>query len=228
MENHYWQGRWARGETGWHQKIVESALVAQFSSLKPTRVLVPLCGKSMDMTWLASRGHEVIGVELSEIACEAYFEENKIPFQKRPSGAQGSEFTVYQGGNVTLFNGNFFNLKATQLGTIGAVYDRAALIALPPNLRVQYAAKVTQLIHHCGPQGGTPGTEGSFRFLQVVLERTPPDTQGPPFSVSNQELEAHYGRYFEITLLHREAVDMGDSSAARTEECVYDLKILRP
>ena len=205
MDKKYWIGRWERGETGWHEPEVEPALVARFSRLKPTRVFVPLCGKSRDLTWLASQGHEVVGVEAAEQACRAYFDENKIPFEESRAGA----FTLFRGGKVSIFNGDFFDLGPSELGEIGAVYDRGALIALPSDIRTRYAAHLAGL------------ARGSFEFLQIALERIPPDSNGPPFSVSAQEIALLYGKEFEIALLSREKIDMGDKS--HTEESVYSL-----
>jgi thiopurine S-methyltransferase len=187
MEPNFWLGRWQRGETGWHQDEVEPGLIAGFAGVSPTRVLVPLCGKSLDLAWLASQGHEVIGVELSPMACEAFFSENKIPFTKSGHGA----FTRYQSERLTILNGNFFDLSANELGRIGAIYDRAALIALPLELREKYAAHLTQLVKTCGHAP-------DFHFLQIILQRTPQDEKGPPFSISPSELERLYSQSFEL------------------------------
>jgi thiopurine S-methyltransferase len=218
MEKSYWHGRWERHETGWHQSEVEPGLIAYFSGMSPTRIFVPLCGKSMDLAWLASQGHEVVGVELSSVACQLFFEESKIPYQK----SQDTKFTLYQSTDpthkVTLLNGDFFDLQDFDLTQIGAVYDRAALIALPLQMRVAYASSLCQLIRkYADPH--------SFVFLQIVLDRTPPDLNGPPFSISDSELKSLYGKDFEITLLSRETVDMGDSNLNQTEECVYQMRL---
>ncbi len=213
----YWKGRWDRGETGWHQSEVEPTLVAHFSGLKPTRVFVPLCGKSLDLIWLASQGHEVIGVELSEKAVLEFFDGNGIPFQRTSMGA----LTRYQGNGITIFRGDFFELSAAQLGAIGAVYDRAALIALPSEVRARYAAHMIRLLNEASKTD-------QLKFLQLVLERTPTDDRGPPYSVSEHEIRALYKGTFEITPLSRVAVDMGDSNPSKTEECTYLLAKRRP
>lgn len=216
MDKNYWLGRWARGETGWHQAEVEPALVSGFSKLGPTRVLVPLCGKSLDLGWLASRGHEVVGVELSELSCQMFFEESGIAVEKRVLGP----FTLFDGGAIRILNGDFFELRPEDLGRIGALYDRAALIALPPPLRSRYASKIAELVRSCS-------RPGDFTMLQVVLERTPHDTAGPPFSVPASELRALYGADFEITPLSRETVAMPEQESGVTEECVYGLTLRR-
>ncbi len=204
MEQNYWLGRWERGETGWHQDEAEPRLIEAFSDLGPTRVLVPLCGKSRDLAWLASRGHEVIGVELSERACRAFFEENKIPFSVTPEG----RFTAYRGERITILNGNIFDLGPEELGEFGALYDRAALIALPPETRTRYAAHLLELIRK-------RGKKRDFRFLQIILYRSPEDREGPPFSVSEAEVKRFYGSDFEITQTSREQFPMGEEIVLR-------------
>lgn len=214
MESNYWKGRWERGETGWHQSEIEPGLIAHFSDLKPTRVFVPLCGKSLDMTWLLTKGHEVIGVEFSSLACEAFLSENKIPFTKHSQ----NNFEVYRGDRITLYNGDFFKLDAKLLGTIGAIYDRAALIALPPEIRAQYTEHMIHLVKECA--------SNPLHFIQIVLERSPHDSNGPPFSVRPVDLDRYYSRDFTLKLLSREQVDLGTSASpsdSKTDECIYQL-----
>src|SRR5690348_1553708 len=127
MENEFWLNRWKTDQIGWHQTDVEPQLTAHFSHLKPTHVFVPFCGKSLDLKWLASQGHQVVGVELSKKACLSFFVENNIAYQV----ISRDRFARYSGGGVTLLNGDFFDLHKEDLPAIGAVYDRAALIALP-------------------------------------------------------------------------------------------------
>jgi thiopurine S-methyltransferase len=209
----YWAGRWKRGETGWHQTEVEPGLTSNFSKFSPTRVFVPLCGKSLDLVWLASQGHEVIGVEFTEQGILEFFEENQIQYQLSTRG----KFKVFQGGRFTILNGDFFDLEASDLGSIGAVYDRAALIALPLETRRRYASKMIQLLKQCAHRD-------SFSFLQIVLERTPSDDKGPPYSVSNSEIRDLYGKAFQIQPISREALPMESGSSSQTEECVYLFK----
>lgn len=209
----YWLGRWERGETGWHQKAPEPALTRAFAALAPTRVLVPLCGKSLDLAWLASRGHEVVGVEWSELACRQFFDEQRIPYQTSTM----REFKVFSGGGVTLFNGDFFDLRPSDLESVSAIYDRAALIAQPPDLRARYAAHLKELARSLADRK-------SFTMLLIVLERNPPDGKGPPYSVSEQELRQLYEPDLKVSPLGRESVELGGSSGDHADECVYTLK----
>lgn len=225
MDHDYWLGRWERGETGWHQTEVEPALIRYFQDLEPTRVLVPLCGKSLDLAWLASRGHEVIGVELSGTACREYFVAQGIPFRE---SAQG-RFQRFEGGGVTIFNGDVFSITPLEVGRLGAVYDRAALIALPPQLRSRYAAKLRELIEptlaetSCSTR---PAGSSTFRFLQLVIERTPHNEKGPPHSVPESEVRALYGNQFKISLQKTELLDVGQPSGTISEEKIFLLEPL--
>jgi thiopurine S-methyltransferase len=214
MESEFWKNRWKKNETGWHQKEAEPALVQFFSSLTQRgRVLVPLCGKSLDMLWLATHGYEVVGVELSDLACTAFFHENQISFTQSRKG----NFNLFQGGGISIWNGDFFELSSDQLGKLDAVYDRAALIALPPEMRKKYAKHLGDLIQKSASQA-------DFQFLQITLHRTPHQDGGPPFSVTPGEIESLYGEKLNIRLISREAVDLGDDSPTQVEESVYQLQ----
>lgn len=213
MEKSYWINRWQRGETAFHQTEVEPALIAHFSSLAPTTVLVPLCGKTLDLKWLASRGHQVYGIELSEMACTAFFDENQIAYNKTQIG----KIPAYQGGNVTLVNGDFFAFDPNSIPEIGALYDRAALIALPPDVRVRYSQRITEILERTRAKNP--------RFLQIVLERKPHDVKGPPFSVKPEEIQNLYGKNFEIEPVSREEIKEMATENSMTEECVYLLSL---
>ena len=207
MDNRYWLERWEKGQIGFHQDEIEPALIKHFSQLKHTKVFVPFCGKSKDLIWLASQGHQVMGVELSELACRAFFDENNLTYQMSKKGA----FTVFSAQKLDLFCGDFFDLSGGDMNGLGAVYDRAALIALPSDIRTRYAEHMRKLISE----------KQSLQFLQICLERTPPDDLGPPYSVSEKELNRLYGESFKINLVSRETVEMGGPDLTQAEECVY-------
>ena len=145
-------------------------------------MLVPLCGKSLDMLWLAEQGHRVVGVEISPLAAAAFFEENRLPLQRQVVG----DFTRYQCDEIELLCGDFFQLDAALLGPFQRVYDRASLIALPPPMRRDYAAQLIALL----PEGG--------RVLLVTLEYSPDELEGPPFSVAPEEVAELYQPMLQI------------------------------
>jgi thiopurine S-methyltransferase len=189
MEPDFWHARWAEGQIGFHQSTVNARLEASWSALAidPTApVLVPLCGKSLDLWWLRDRGHPVLGVELSALAVEAFFAEARVA---RTVTRQGP-FEVSEGGGVRILCGNFFDLRAEDLAGVRAVYDRAALIALPRPLRKRYADLLAERL----PAGA--------RTLLLSFETTPPVESGPPFSVAEAEVRALFAAS-SVSVLHR-------------------------
>jgi thiopurine S-methyltransferase len=81
MEPDFWFERWQRGEIGWHGAEFNRHLLDYWPLLglpAGTRTFVPLCGKSLDLLWLAGRGERVLGVELSQLAVESFFAEQGL------------------------------------------------------------------------------------------------------------------------------------------------------
>lgn len=190
MEPDFWRARWAEGQIGFHQGAVNARLEASWSKLgldAHAPVLVPLCGKSLDVWWLRDRGHPVLGVELSPLAVEALFAEARV---SRTVTQQGP-FEVSEGGGVRILCGDFFDLRAEDLASIHAVYDRAALVALPPPLRRRYAALLAERL------------PGAVQSLLLSFETTPQVESGPPFSVPEAEVRALYAPAFSVSVLER-------------------------
>ncbi len=141
-----WLQMWHKQQTGeFHQTRVNKYLARFWPALdiaRGNRVFVPLCGKSLDMIWLAEQGCDVIGVELSPIAVAAFFRENHLRVSKRRMGA----FTLWRHANISILCGDYFALTRAELGHIDTVYDRAALTALPEDIRILYVAHLQHLI----------------------------------------------------------------------------------
>jgi thiopurine S-methyltransferase len=175
LEPEYWLERWELNRIGFHRADVNPLLVRHARVLNDVvRVLVPLCGKSADMEWLAVQGLEVVGIELSELAARAFFEERGFSPERRERGS----FVELSHGSVTILVGDFFAANAEQLGYFDGVYDRAATIALPAELRARYAAHLPTLL--------TP----KAKLLLITLFY---DAEGgPPFSVSPEEVRSAY------------------------------------
>jgi thiopurine S-methyltransferase len=175
MKSDYWLERWRESRIGFHRADVNPALVEHHHVLSDSiRVLVPLCGKSVDLEWLAVQGHEVVGVELSELAARAFFEERGFAPERRELG----DFVAYQHATVTILVGDFFALRADPRGSFDAAYDRAAMIALPDDVRARYVAHLPTLL---APKA---------KLLLVTLHYDA--AGGPPFSVSPAEVLASY------------------------------------
>lgn len=187
MNPDYWLERWEKGRIGFHRADENPRLTEHHERAlgETIRVLVPLCGKSADLEWLVVQGHEVVGIELSELAAQAFFAERKLA----PEVRQRDRFVEYRHGELSILVGDFFDASPELTGYCDGVYDRAALIALPAELRARYAAHLQTLL---APQA---------RLLLVTLHY---DAEGgPPFAVSPEEVEASYATA-RITLLGRE------------------------
>ncbi|MFZ5895486.1 MAG: thiopurine S-methyltransferase [Myxococcota bacterium] len=175
MDANYWLERWKDGRIGFHRADANPHLVAHHRVFnEAVRVLVPLCGKSVDLEWLVVHGYEVVGVELSELAAQAFFGERGFAPERREEGA----FTHYRHGGVTIVVGDFFAATSQELGNFDGVYDRAAMIALPRDLRARYTQHLRTLL---APKA---------KLLLVTLHFDA--ESGPPFSVSPAEVAAAY------------------------------------
>jgi thiopurine S-methyltransferase len=188
MTPNFWHQRWQRGEIGWHQNEINLHLQEHWSGLgaKPgERVFVPLCGKTLDLLWLAGEGHHVLGVEISPIAVESLFEENGLA----PEVTDEPPFRRYQVDELTVLCGDFFDLTPAHLEGVSTVYDRASLIALPPDMRPRYAEHLLGLLR---PQA---------RILLITLDYDQAEMAGPPFSLSEGEVRHLLGGRFDIRRL---------------------------
>ena len=188
MEHEFWHRKWETDQIGFHETETHSMLLRYWDGLclgAGSRVFVPLCGKSNDMLWLHARGHEVVGVELSDIAAAAFFEENGIEADRSEHGS----FIAYRAPGYELLCGDYFDLTRELLDGVDVVYDRAALIALSPEQRGQYVAHLTRLLD--------PGTP----ILLVTVRYEPKLISPPPFLVEDDEVETLYAPSCSITRL---------------------------
>jgi thiopurine S-methyltransferase len=215
MQHDFWHERWRNNQIGFHQGEA-NVWLRQFwpvLGLPPgSRVFVPLCGKSIDMLWLRTQGYKVIGVEISRLAVEAFFVENGLSVSVTNQGA----FTVYETEGIRLYCGDYFALAAQHLDRACAVFDRASLIALPPEMRVDYARQMRRLL--------PPGSQA----LLVAFDYPQAEMQGPPFSVPEEEVRALYSAYCDIERLHvadilAQEPRFRDKGLSRLHEMVYAL-----
>ncbi|MDX1586011.1 MAG: thiopurine S-methyltransferase [Balneolaceae bacterium] len=193
MEISYWKARWNKGKTGWHMDKVYPHLPTYWPELQleeGTCVLVPLCGKSLDLLWLKNRGHRVIGVDVSQKAAEHFFREHRLDCNTY----EKASFTIFEGNNLSFWCGDFFKLQKKFLPKIDAIYDKAALIALPEEQRIAYSQQVLEMCYK------------HTQMLLNTFEYEQEEMNGPPFSVFREELKVHYGERFTIELLHEESV----------------------
>lgn len=195
MEPEYWLKRWQEGRTGWHHDKPIPLLVEHWPALDVphgARVLVPLCGKSQDMLWLAGQGMQVLGVELSAIAIESFLAENGLHANMHP-GDGGTRYEIANppAGRIEIVHGDIFGVDRTTLASCRAIYDRAALIALPTPVRRNYARDI---------YGGLPN---DCRGLLITLDYPPQQMDGPPFSVDDGEVRHLFEAGWDIERLER-------------------------
>ena len=189
MEASFWHERWSRDEIGFHQSSPNEHLLAYASSLGVNpgeTVLVPLCGKSLDMLWLAEQGYRVCGIEINRRAVQDFFAENDLAFDLLESDYG----KLYRSGTIEIWCADFLRLDPDVLPAADAVYDRAALIALPARMRPAYVEQLNRLAR--------PGVN----TLLVTLEYHQNQMKGPPFSVTEEEVSELFGRQHEIRQLH--------------------------
>jgi thiopurine S-methyltransferase len=194
----FWRERWRTGQIGFHQSAVDSRLKQYWADFKlagGSRVFVPLCGKSLDLTWLRERGHFVAGVELSAVALESFCMEHGVPAMRRTQG----RFDVYEAPNLRLYCGDFFALTTDLLGDVAALYDRAALISWAPELRASYVEHIAALTR--------PGTQ----TLLLTLEYPQTQMSGPPFCVGADEVVRLYAHHHAIQELSRHDILASDA-----------------
>lgn len=209
MEPDFWLERWQKGQTGFHLGHPNPRLVQHHAALGAgpgSRVLVPMCGKSLDLAWLLSQGHAVVGVELSAVAVQAFFDEHELSPTVEPAGALERHHVP----GLEIFRGDLFALDRARLGPVSALFDRAALVAWPPSMRERYVRHIADLV----PSGA--------HGLLLTFEYEPPSVSGPPFSVDERAVEGLYSPSFEITLLEREALELETRFAERGVTSMYE------
>jgi thiopurine S-methyltransferase len=207
----FWHDRWQRSQIGFHEPRANPLLLAHFERLSlpsGSRIFVPLCGKTLDIDWLLSRGHRVAGAEFSEIAVQQLFANLGITAHATTLG----EVTRYSAPGIDIFHGDIFDLSRGELGEVDGIYDRAALIALPEQLRTRYAQHLVQITDRA-PQ------------LLICMTYEQRLVAGPPFSVDAAEVARLYdGTY------HLEALGSVDVPGGLKGKCpaTEDVWLLRP
>jgi thiopurine S-methyltransferase len=217
MDHGFWHERWQNNQIGFHGNGVNPHLEKYWPKLAKAAdelVFVPLCGKSDDLLWLLQQGYRVIGVELSPIAVHGFFAENGL----EATVTQSDGFGIYRIDGLQLWCGDFFALPPASVEGVALIYDRASLVALPPEMRAGYAAKLRSLVE--------PGTQ----ILLVSFAYDQAQMPGPPFSVERYEIEKLYGEWCGIELLDVQDVldqqpQFRDKGVSAMDECVYKLTV---
>lgn len=191
MEREFWLSKWEKHDIPFHHHEINKDLIKYFNELNLQHgdsIFVPLCGKTKDMIWLANRGLKVIGIELSPIACAEFFTELNV----EPEIIKLEKFTKYQHGQITIYCGDLFDIDTISLPTIKAVYDCKAFIALPPDLRKKYVAKIINVL-------------GKHIHILLLTIDSDCDVISPPFPIKSNEVNLLYKDYFNIIVMRSES-----------------------
>lgn len=210
MEASFWHQKWERGDIGFHETEVNPFLIEHFEKLNPakgSRVFLPLCGKTRDIAWLLACGYRVVGAELSELAVNELFKELGL----EPEISKIGELARYSAKGIDILVGDIFDVSAEYLGPLSAIYDRAALVALPAGIREQYA------LHLMNITGAAPQLLISYEYNQLLMA-------GPPFSVNEHEVKQHYGSTYQLKPVERKNVESGLKGKVDTIEIAWLLQ----
>ena len=210
MDAQFWHDRWAKNEIGFHKSEANPFLVKYVHELalnKGNRVFLPLCGKTLDIPWLLSNGYRIAGSELSALAIDQLFSGLGVT----PTITKNGRIAHYHANNIDIFVGDLFDVTRTMLGPVDAIYDRAALVALPDTIRSRYTAHLTDITNHA-PQ------------LLICYEYDQRAAEGPPFSISHEEVRRHYADQYQLTLLTSEEVPGGLKGKCAATEHVWLLQ----
>ena len=195
MELSYWLSRWRKNKIGFHMAEGYSSLenhLANISFPKKQTALVPLCGKSLDLITLTHHFNNVIGVEISEKAINEFLQEQNLTATE----SSFADFKIFQTESIILWCGDFMKLPLHKLPAIDLIYDKAALVALPPEKRPGYAEKLVGLC-----------SDSTFIMLHHFIYNQD-EMPGPPFSVSEEELNNYFGKGFNSKLLEENNIDL--------------------
>jgi thiopurine S-methyltransferase len=188
MDQQFWLEKWQKNDIGFHRNEPNYFLAKYFNELGlpiNSNVLVPLCGKSLDMLWLADNDCKVIGCELSSLASLQFYRENYLDYEL----IEDDRFSKYSGDDISILCGDFFLVKQGDLGVVDFCYDRAALVALPAAILVRYAHHLAGLL----PSGA--------KYLLEIKTYHCNSEIGPPFSISSEEVFSLFGDNFLIEFL---------------------------
>jgi thiopurine S-methyltransferase len=213
----FWHERWARDEIGFHKHEYNAHMTAFMHRLglaPGAHVLVPLCGKSLDLEWLLRRGYAVTGIEISRKAIEAFFRENALPFER----SEQRGMSCYRYDRLTVWCTDFFDFDWSTIDPVDAVYDRASLVALPRGMREDYARVMLRRLPEHAP------------MLLITLDYPQREMRGPPFAVTRDEVERLYGGHWRIEEIHDEDCladepRMRRKGLSRLHERVYLLNV---
>lgn len=209
MDANFWRKKWIENDIAFHNSEPHPLLVKHLKELRlaaGSRVFVPLCGKTRDIPWLLSSGYRVCGAELSEIAVKQLFADLGM----EPQISTVDEPHRYSANDIDIFAGDIFHLSAKNLGPVDAVYDRAALVALPDDMRKRYSTHLMEIT------GNAPQLLICYEYDQNLMA-------GPPFAISDDEVKRLYKDFYDLNLIESVIVPGGLKGKAAAKENVWRL-----
>lgn len=210
MDASFWHDKWAKQQIGFHQNEPNPLMVQYQSTLNlknADRIFVPLCGKTNDISWLQNQGYRVCGIELNETAVQALFDN----LERTPTIQNINSLKLYQHEELQIYVGDIFELTSDLLGTVQAVYDRAALVALPPTMRIRYTEHLIKITN-------------SAQQLLITFDYDQNAMAGPPHAVPASEVLQHYNSLFNVQQLAETEVEGGFKKTIPTTEIIWRLK----
>jgi thiopurine S-methyltransferase len=188
MDANFWHERWKRNETAFHEGHPNPLLVTYFGALSlaaGSRIFVPLCGKSLEQLFVE------LGVE---------------PF----ISALG-DIDLWSTNNLDIFVGDLFAVSRNMLGPVDAIYDRAALVALPEQVRNRYGTHLRDITEEA------PQLLICYEYDQRVMD-------GPPFSIDAEEVHRHYASRYDLSLIASRPVAGGLKGKCAAQENLWLLR----
>lgn len=213
MDASFWHQKWERGDIAFHESEANPFLTEHFEKLdlaKGSRVFLPLCGKTRDIAWLLVGGYRVVGAELSELAINELFKDLGL----EPEISRIGKLAHYRADNIDILVGDIFDVSAEFLGPVNAIYDRAALVALPAGIREQYTSHLTAITDLA------PQLLVTYQYNQLLIE-------GPPFSISDDEVRRHYDAIYQVRPVESRDVAGGLKGKAASTETAWLLQTNR-
>lgn len=210
MDHDFWHDKWEKNQLGFHQPDGNPLLVQHFPQLKIKKgatVFVPLCGKTGDIAWLLDQDYAVKGCELSEIAIQQLFDDLEVT----PDISQSHNLKIYRAPNLEIFVGDFFELDRDLLGGVDVIYDRAALVALPSDMRTRYSQHLMTLSNRAP-------------MFVITFEYDQSKADGPPFSISEAEMQSHYDAAYHLSPLTTIVLEEGLKGLHPASETVWQLQ----
>lgn len=192
MKSDFWHQRWQNDELGFHESQPNRLLTTHFDVVnlcQGGRIFLPLCGKTLDIGWLLSKGFNICGAELSPIAVAQLFEDLGL----EPVIEEHGALVHYSADHLRVFVGDIFDLSGEALGQVDLVYDRAALVALPDEMRRRYSRHLRDIT-------------GVVDQLIITFEYDQPLMNGPPFSISGAMVHEIYDESYDIQLIESRPV----------------------